>query len=85
MGEKLVDEIEKRAELQHSHETVKEELETLTKTLFEEANQMVSTEAKKRHHHETREKSLEQQLKELEVSISLSIIASLATRLLLLN
>lgn len=67
MGEKLVDEIEKRAELQHSTETVQDELETLTKTLFEEANLLVSSEAKKRHHHETREKSLEQQLAELKV------------------
>jgi hypothetical protein len=35
MGEKLIDEIEKRAELQHSHETVSEELEQLTRSLFE--------------------------------------------------
>lgn len=36
MGEKLIDEIEQRSELQHSHEAVKDELENLTKDLFEE-------------------------------------------------
>ena len=68
MGEKLIDQIEKSAELQHSTESVQSEIENLTKSLFEEANSLVSTEAKKRHLHETREKSLELQLKELQIA-----------------
>ncbi|TPX39963.1 hypothetical protein SeLEV6574_g06896 [Synchytrium endobioticum] len=62
MGEKLVDEIEKRAEMQHSKETFQDELEDLTKKLFEEANILVADEARRRHYHETRAASLENQL-----------------------
>ena len=67
MGEKLVDEIEKRAEFQHAKETVQDELEDLTRTLFEEANSLVSNEARLRQHHETREKTLEQELIDFKV------------------
>ncbi|KAJ3385937.1 hypothetical protein HDU92_002791 [Lobulomyces angularis] len=62
MGEKLVDEIEKRAELQHSTETVQEEIATLTEKLFEEANKKVSDQARKAHGHAEREKTLEGEL-----------------------
>ncbi|RKP01530.1 hypothetical protein CXG81DRAFT_11869, partial [Caulochytrium protostelioides] len=62
MGEKLVDEIEKRAELQHSKEAIQEELEDLTRSLFEEANVLVAEEARRRHGHEQREQTLEVQL-----------------------
>ena len=41
MSEKLVDEIDKRAELQAAKDSLQEELEELTKSLFEEANSMV--------------------------------------------
>ncbi|TPX32241.1 hypothetical protein SmJEL517_g04636 [Synchytrium microbalum] len=66
MGEKLVDEIEKRAEMQHSKETFQDELEDLTKKLFEEANILVSDEARRRHFHETRGVALEKQLGEIK-------------------
>ncbi|KAI9197082.1 uncharacterized protein BJ171DRAFT_241885 [Polychytrium aggregatum] len=71
MSEKLVEEIEKRAELQHSKDAVQDELEELTKTLFEEANDLVATEARKRHYHETREKALERQLEETKSQLQL--------------
>lgn len=48
LGEKLTDEIEERAELQHSKHQLEEELEQLTQSLFEEANNMVANEARQR-------------------------------------
>ncbi|KAI9337666.1 hypothetical protein DFJ73DRAFT_848668 [Zopfochytrium polystomum] len=71
MGEKIIEEIEKRAELQVSRDTLQDELEELTKSLFEEANVMVADEARKRHHHETREKTLEQELADLKVELQM--------------
>ncbi|KAJ1552368.1 hypothetical protein HK405_011584, partial [Cladochytrium tenue] len=71
MGEKIIEEIEKRAELQVSRDTLQDELEELTKSLFEEANVMVADEARKRHHHETREKTLEQELAELKQQLQM--------------
>lgn len=68
MGDKLVDEIEKRAELQHSNETIQEELSELTQSLFEQANSMVSTANKDSYNSQTREKALEEELQELKVS-----------------
>ena len=52
LGEKLTDAIEQRAELQHSKEVVQDELEELTRSLFEEANSMVANEARQRHEHQ---------------------------------
>ncbi|KAJ3416878.1 RAB3A interacting protein [Chytridiales sp. JEL 0842] len=71
MGEKVVDEIDKRAELQVSRDALHEELEELTKTLFEEANVLVADEARKRHFHENREKSLEQDLANLKLQLQM--------------
>ncbi|KAJ3322332.1 RAB3A interacting protein [Blyttiomyces sp. JEL0837] len=71
MGEKIIEEIEKRAELQVSRDALQDELEELTKSLFEEANVMVADEARKRHHHETREKSLEQELANLKLQLQM--------------
>ncbi|KAJ1561766.1 rab guanine nucleotide exchange factor S2 [Nowakowskiella sp. JEL0078] len=62
MGEKLLDAVEARAELQASKEAVQDELEDLTKLLFEEANNLVAKEARLRYEHERREKNLEKQL-----------------------
>ncbi|KAJ1554065.1 rab guanine nucleotide exchange factor S2 [Nowakowskiella sp. JEL0078] len=62
MGEKLMDAVEARAELQASKEAVQDELEDLTKLLFEEANNLVAKEARLRYEHEKREKNLEKQL-----------------------
>ncbi|KAJ3300587.1 hypothetical protein HK104_009922 [Borealophlyctis nickersoniae] len=59
LNQKLIDEIEIRGELQASKEAVQDELEELTKTLFEEANSLVAAEARRRHQHEKKEKSLE--------------------------
>lgn len=52
LGEKLTDAIEGRAELIHDKESIQEELEELTKSLFEEANSMVANEARQRHEHQ---------------------------------
>lgn len=71
MGEKIIEEIEKRAEIQVSRDTLQDELEELTKSLFEEANVMVADEARKRHAHETREKSLEQELAEIKLQLQM--------------
>ncbi|KAI8815179.1 hypothetical protein BJ742DRAFT_848077 [Cladochytrium replicatum] len=83
MGEKLVDEIERRAELQASKEAVQDELEDLTKSLFEEANNLVATEARARDAHERREKSLEQQLEDTKHQLALerAQLKELRTRL----
>jgi hypothetical protein len=71
MGEKVVDEIEKRAELQVSKDALQEELDELTKSLFEEANVLVADEARRRHLHEMREKSLEQEIEEMKRQLNL--------------
>ncbi|KAJ3277114.1 rab guanine nucleotide exchange factor S2 [Terramyces sp. JEL0728] len=49
MGEKLLEEISTRKELQTSKDAVQDELEELTKSLFEEANNLVANEARERH------------------------------------
>ncbi|KAG0364507.1 RAB3A interacting protein [Mortierella sp. AD032] len=64
LNDKYVDEIEKVAELQHAKETVEGELEELSRTLFEEANGMVATEARARHQLELTRKHLELELKD---------------------
>ncbi|KAF9192426.1 RAB3A interacting protein [Haplosporangium sp. Z 767] len=64
LNDKYVDEIEKVAELQHAKETVESELEELSRTLFEEANGMVATEARARHQLELTRKHLELELKD---------------------
>jgi hypothetical protein len=48
LGQKLIDETEKRAEIQHANENVTTELEELTQSLFEEANNMVANEKRER-------------------------------------
>ncbi|KAH6567788.1 hypothetical protein BASA60_008891 [Batrachochytrium salamandrivorans] len=71
LGEKLIDEIEKRAELQHSKETVQDELEELTKSLFEEANSMVANEARQRHEVQAREQSMAAELGETKIRLQM--------------
>ncbi|KAH7047947.1 hypothetical protein BKA57DRAFT_463762 [Linnemannia elongata] len=66
LNDKYVDEIEKVAELQHAKETVEGELEELSRTLFEEANGMVATEARARHQLELTRKHLELELKDAQ-------------------
>ncbi|KAF9940781.1 Guanine nucleotide exchange factor (GEF) which may activate RAB8A and RAB8B [Mortierella alpina] len=64
LNDKYVDEIEKVAELQHAKEMVEGELEELSRTLFEEANGMVASEARARHQLELTRKHLELELKD---------------------
>ena len=71
IGEKLVDELERRAELQHSKDAVQEELEELTRSLFEEANSMVATEARERHRFEEQELTLKKQLDQLRLQLQM--------------
>ncbi|KAJ3408536.1 Guanine nucleotide exchange factor (GEF) which may activate RAB8A and RAB8B [Chytridiales sp. JEL 0842] len=71
MGEKVVDEIEKRAELQVSKDALQQELDELTKSLFEEANVLVADEARRRHLHEIREKTLEQEIEEMRKQLQM--------------
>ncbi|KAJ3198767.1 hypothetical protein HDU67_003393, partial [Dinochytrium kinnereticum] len=71
MGERVIEEIEKRAELQVSKDALQDELEELTKGLFEEANMLVSTEARRGHHHELRVKNLEQELAEIRLQMQM--------------
>ena len=83
LGEKLIDEIEKRAELQHSKDTVQDELEELTKSLFEEANSMVANEARRRHEYQEREQSIHQELQatKLDLQQEQALVAELRARL----
>ncbi|KAI9032278.1 hypothetical protein DFJ74DRAFT_653902 [Hyaloraphidium curvatum] len=69
MGEKLVDEIERRAELQHSKEAVQDELEQLTSQLFEEANVLVAKEAQKSFQMEKTSKILEEELQQTKLRL----------------
>lgn len=71
IGQKLIDEVEVRAELQHSKDAVQEELEELTKSLFEEANSMVATEARQRYEYQKREQALKQQLDEVMAQLQM--------------
>lgn len=48
LNEKLIAEMEKRASLQHEKDSLSNEIEELTRQLFEEANGMVANEAKER-------------------------------------
>ncbi|KAG0326213.1 RAB3A interacting protein [Dissophora globulifera] len=64
LNDKYVDEIEKVAEMQHAKEMVENELEELSRTLFEEANGMVASEARARHQLELTRRHLELELKD---------------------
>ncbi|KAF9438645.1 Guanine nucleotide exchange factor (GEF) which may activate RAB8A and RAB8B [Entomortierella beljakovae] len=66
LNDKYVSEIEKVADMQHAKETVENELEELSRTLFEEANGMVATEARARHQLELTRKHLELELKDAQ-------------------
>lgn len=64
LNEKYVDEIERVAEIQHSKDMVENELEDLSRHLFEEANTMVANEKRTKHNLEIQQKHLENQLTE---------------------
>eukprot|EP00842_Homolaphlyctis_polyrhiza_P005546 jgi/Hompol1/5993/HPOL_000158-RA len=71
LGDKLIDEIEKRAEIQHSRDAVQDELEELTKSLFEEANSMVAVERKHVSEFQEREKIMSQELSKTKMQLQL--------------
>jgi hypothetical protein len=64
LNDKYVDEIERVAEIQHSKDMVENELEDLSRRLFEEANGMVANEKREKHNLEIAQKHLENQLTE---------------------
>lgn len=66
LNDKYIDEIEKVSESQHAKEAVENELEELSRRLFEEANGMVATEARARHQLEITRKHLELELKDAQ-------------------
>ncbi|KAJ1652918.1 hypothetical protein IWQ61_006852 [Dispira simplex] len=63
LNDKYVDEIEKVAEIQHSKQLVEDELEDLSRQLFEKANGMVESEARQRY-------EMEQQLESTRVELA---------------
>ncbi|KAJ3195718.1 hypothetical protein HK101_011230 [Irineochytrium annulatum] len=71
MAEKVADEIEKRTELQSAKDGLQAELDELTKSLFEEANNLKLDERQKREQHESREKSLEHELHEARTQLQM--------------
>ncbi|KAI8150318.1 GDP/GTP exchange factor Sec2p-domain-containing protein [Fennellomyces sp. T-0311] len=66
LNDKYVDEIERVAEIQHSKDMVENELEDLSRRLFEEANGMVANEKREKHNLEIAQKHLEKQLQETQ-------------------
>ncbi|KAI9484693.1 hypothetical protein BDB00DRAFT_853906 [Zychaea mexicana] len=66
LNDKYVDEIERVAEIQHSKDMVENELEDLSRRLFEEANGMVANEKREKHNLEIAQKHLEKQLTETQ-------------------
>ncbi|KAI9244470.1 hypothetical protein BDA99DRAFT_529052 [Phascolomyces articulosus] len=66
LNDKYVDEIERVAEIQHSKDMVENELEDLSRRLFEEANGMVANEKREKHELEIAQKHLENKLKETQ-------------------
>ncbi|KAJ3111140.1 Guanine nucleotide exchange factor (GEF) which may activate RAB8A and RAB8B [Phlyctochytrium bullatum] len=71
MKEKVSDEIEKRTELQISKDALQAELDELSKSLMEEANNLKIHEERKREMHESREKALMQELTEAKTQLQM--------------
>ncbi|KAJ3260336.1 rab guanine nucleotide exchange factor S2 [Boothiomyces macroporosus] len=69
MGEKLLEEIAARKELQTSKDAVQDELEELTKSLFEEANTLVANEARERHGAQLLQQQTAKQLAETKLHL----------------
>ncbi|PVU96487.1 hypothetical protein BB559_002359 [Furculomyces boomerangus] len=66
MNEKLVSQVNETAEIAYAKELVEAELEELSRKLFEEANNMVSTEKKARAKTEKKNEILERKIKDLQ-------------------
>ncbi|KAJ3325945.1 Guanine nucleotide exchange factor (GEF) which may activate RAB8A and RAB8B [Boothiomyces sp. JEL0866] len=69
MGEKLLEEVAARKELQTSKDAVQDELEELTKSLFEEANTLVANEARERHGAQVLQQQTAKQLAETKLHL----------------
>ncbi|KAJ1926817.1 hypothetical protein IWQ60_003482 [Tieghemiomyces parasiticus] len=70
LNDKFVDEVEKVAEIQHSKLLVEEELEDLSRKLFEQANTMVADEARQRHDTETTLAETRQELERIRTELA---------------
>lgn len=81
IGEKLVDELERRGELQHAKDALQEELEELTRSLFEEANSMVSKEARARQEYQDQQGAIKKELDatRLQLQMEQGILSSTYT------
>jgi hypothetical protein len=66
---KLVHEVQLRAEIQVERDRISEELEELTQSLFEQANDMVADEAKKRHQLEMAQRRIAQELQKTKAKL----------------
>ncbi len=71
IGEKLVDELERRGELQHAKDALQGELEELTRSLFEEANSMVSKEARARQKFEDNQNEIQKELDDTRLQLQM--------------
>jgi hypothetical protein len=70
LNQKLINEMEKRTEIQHTNDLMYTDLEQLTRQLFEEANGMVETEASRRYELEKAKRRLELQLEEVNMRLA---------------
>ena len=66
MNDKIVDQVNKTAEIEYAKETLEHEVEDLSRTLFEEANGMVSKEKRLRVEAETKAVHLNQVISDLK-------------------
>ncbi|KAI9344925.1 hypothetical protein BDR26DRAFT_856952 [Obelidium mucronatum] len=71
LNEKVKEEIARKADLERDRESLQAELDELTTSLFEEANNLVQNETQQRHLLEEREKELEEKLKQTRDSLKL--------------
>ena len=65
LGQKLLDEMELRQEIQNNKEHISQELENLTQSLFEEANNMVAQHSRERHGAQQQVIDLDKRLSEI--------------------
>ncbi|KAI8927265.1 hypothetical protein BC831DRAFT_452873 [Entophlyctis helioformis] len=69
ISDKLIDEIEKRAEIQHSKETIQDDLEELTASLFTEANTMVADRSRQLDEYQKRSESLAKEIELMRLQL----------------
>ena len=65
LGQKLLDEMELRQEIQNNKDHISQELENLTQSLFEEANNMVAHHSRERHGAQQQVVDLDKRLQEI--------------------